>query len=158
MGDAERSSIEMASYADRRFSSRLEKYWEQLKGARLFPEENEIDPDELQGMWENCFLLQVRDMENVQDYNFTYLGPHIIETYANGVLDEDNQYLISPNASRLNASFKKVLETGQPLSMEGEFVNARGKTVKFRQRLMPLGGKSVKVEAIFGGMWFKLTD
>jgi hypothetical protein len=144
-------------YGERRFTHRLLRYWEELCNGRSIPLETDLDPDVLGNDWEQCFLLQSRDVANIQDYNFTYLGKRILDAYSDGSLDAHNEAMISPNAYRLSTHFMQVLETKAPLIDHGTFINLRGRRVAFRQILLPLGTDGKPVEAIFGGMNYKIA-
>lgn len=142
----------------RRLTSRLHSYWNDCRGIRPMPEENDIDPDALGEDWDYCFLLQSRDVANIKDYNFTYLGDRIVKAYFDTAIDEFNQFLIGPNASCMSGIFTKVIETGAPVYDEGSFKTLHGRTVLYRQCALPLGNEDKGVEAIFGGMNYKIVE
>lgn len=144
-------------YGERRLSLRLLRYWQEKCQLRAMPEENDIDPEELGNDWDFCFLLQARDVTNVQDYNFTYLGKKIMNAYFDKAIDEHNQFMVGPNAFRLSNHFNRVLETSLPVLDEGEFETLHGRRVLYRQVLLPLGTPHNSVEAIFGGMNYKVV-
>lgn len=137
---------------ERRLIGRLLTYWHDLRGIRAMPLENDIDPEALGDDWGYCFLLQARDVANIQDYNFTYLGEKIIEAYGDRALDAHNQQMIGPNAFALSARFAQVLQSAAPLINEGEMANLQGQILSYRQILLPLGDEVHGVQAIFGGM------
>jgi len=145
-------------YGERRLTLRLLRYWQELRGIRAMPEEPEIDPDLLGEDWGYCFLLQSRDVANVEDYNFTYLGANIMGAYFDRELDEHNEFLVGPNAYRLSTHFSRVLETQAPVIDEGEFQALKARRVLFRQVLLPLGNEAKGVEAIFGAMNYKIVE
>ncbi len=139
---------------ERRITLRLIAYWEKLRKQNQMPEESDIDPDDLQDLWDYCFLIHVKDL-NKPDYNYTYLGKAIQQAYSGELEDNVRSRLVSPNAAKLAPSYAKVIETRAPLVEEGEFINLRNDVVKYRQCLLPLGSGNT-VEAIFGGMRFKI--
>lgn len=145
-------------YGERRLTLRLLRYWKDLCGIRAMPEEPEIDPDVLGQDWPYCFLLQSRDVANIQDYNFTYLGERILNAYFDKQMDEHNEFLIGPNAYRLGSHFTQVIKTGAPVIDEGEFETLHGRRVLYRQVLLPVGNETKGVEAIFGGMNYKIVE
>lgn len=147
------------NFIERRMTLRLLRYWESIKGAREFPSENDIDPDDevIADIWDGCFVIQVRDIYEKQDYNYTYLGPAIIEAYKGGITGDAECGIISPNASKLEQSFHQVLSTRAPILQDGEFKNLKNITIKYRQCLLPLGEQD-KIQAIFGGMSFKMMS
>jgi hypothetical protein len=141
---------------ERRTSVILLQHWNELRDDRPFPHEDELDTDHLHEVWEHCFLLQVRDVEHVEDYNFTYIGPKLVKAYADGVLDMDNGMMVSPQATMLADKFREVITSQDPLLEEGEYVNQAGELVRFRQAMLPLGTEEGKVLSILGGAWYKL--
>ncbi|MFZ4540299.1 MAG: PAS domain-containing protein [Rickettsiales bacterium] len=143
-------------YGERRLGQRLLRYWREKRSIHAMPVENDIDPEELGTDWDYCFLLQSRDVANVQDYNFTYLGQKIMTAYFDKAIDEHNQFMVGPNAYRLSNHFARVIETRAPVLDEGEFLTLHGHKVLYRQVLLPLGDDSKPVEAIFGGMNYKI--
>ncbi len=145
-------------YGERRLGLRLLRYWQEKLGMRNMPEENDIDPEELGEDWGYCFLLQARDVANVEDYNFTYLGKNIMNAYFDQAIDEHNQFMVGPNAYRLSTHFAKALATQAPVLDEGEFQTVHGRRVLYRQVLLPLGAPDKGVEAIFGGMNYKIIE
>lgn len=139
---------------ERRITVRLVGYWEKLRGNRVMPAENDIDPEDLADLWDYCFLVQVRDFHK-KDYNYTYLGSAIMEAYRGGLSLDDKSCLVDINANKLSFDYAKVIQDRAPTIQEGQFVNAEGNIVKYRQCLLPLGPGG-EVDAIFGGMRFKV--
>jgi hypothetical protein len=144
-------------YGERRLGLRLLRYWQEKCAGRDMPVESDIDPEVLGVDWEYCFLLQARDVANIADYNFTYLGSKIMRAYFDKSIDEHNQFMVGPNAYRLSTHFARVLETAAPVLDEGAFETLQGRTVLYRQVLLPLGAPGKGVEAIFGGMNYKVA-
>jgi hypothetical protein len=66
---------------ERRITRRVYNYWHSICRGRLMPEEADIDPDALEDDWRHCFLLQTRDMDHIEQFNFTYLGEGILAAY-----------------------------------------------------------------------------
>lgn len=150
--------VDYASFDERRLTQRLHRYWSAKCDGRPFPCENDIDPDELAHDWESCFLVQVRDIVNVQDYNYTFLGSKIMEAYRGNLKDDHNEFMVGPNAHKVSKSFGRVLATRAPVMEEGELVTLSGHLVKYRQCMLPLGTPEGVLEAVFGGLSFKYFD
>lgn len=140
---------------ERRITLRLLAYWERLRGGRAMPTEQDIDPDDIADLWDECFLIHTQDL-NKPDYGYTYLGDRIRAAYDGGLSEKDPVLLLSPNAAHMSESYQKVLASGKPLIDEGEFTNIRGQVIKYRQCMLPLGEGS-KIQAIFGGMRYKIA-
>lgn len=144
----------LVNSAERRITLRLLAYWERLRRGRLMPEESDINPDDIRDLWDCCFLLHAADLD-MTDYNFTYLGQAIIDAYQHGASKGGASGVITPNARTLTPGCRQVVESCKPLLEEGEFSNLSEENVRYRQCLLPLG-RDRRVEAIFGGMRFKI--
>lgn len=118
------------------------------------PSEADIDPDYLQDLWDYCFLVHVKDLDK-PDYNYTYLGREIRRAYKGELSEDDEEVIVSPNAASLVPRYKNVIESRAPILDEGEFLNLHNDLVKYRQCLLPIG-ENGNVDAIFGGMRFKV--
>lgn len=141
---------------ERRLTVQLVQYWNQLRGEDEIPKEEQLDPDELEGIWERCFLVQVRDMEHVKDYNYSHFGPELRAAYEAGLLEEGNARIAGSEATLLEPAYREVIEEAGPIIQEDEYIDSIGRNVKYRQILMPFGQKDGTVESILGGSWFKL--
>ena len=147
----------MGNLKYRRITDILLKHWETLKGSKALPFERDIDSEVLKEVWDCCFLLQVRDMIEHDSYNYTFLGDAIREAYTGRMLQEDDASpLIQPVASKLHRHFQQVVETKEPLIHQGNFTNAEGNLVKYRQCLLPFAHEGESVDAILGGMRFRV--
>lgn len=142
------------SAVERRINLRLLSYWEKLRRGRTMPGPEELNPDDLRDLWDCCFTIHAPEVYKA-DFNYSYLGQFIIDAYHEGHIKGDSGPMISPIAANTSAHFRKVMETGKPLTEEGQFTNRNGKIVKYRQCLMPLGRED-KIAVIFGGLSFKI--
>ncbi len=142
--------------SERRSAVILVQYWNQLRGDKELPQEDDIDPDRLIGVWERCFVVQMRDIKEVADYNYTYFGPDLIEAFQDGRLEEPNAHIASTDAKQLQDYYQRVIDEEGPVMQEGEYQDSAGRTVKYRQIMLPFGLEDRTIEAIMGGVWFKL--
>lgn len=140
--------------SERRITLRLLAYWEKIRGDRELPAEVDIRSQDIEDLWDSCFLVRVADLDK-PDYNYTYLGKDIVEAYRSGLSAGDPGAMVSPNARKLSAGYNRVIVTAKPLLEEGEFRNLHNDIVKYRQCLLPLGEEGA-VTAVFGGMRFKI--
>lgn len=136
----------------------LADYWRKLCDGRPFPLEEELDPDDLGESWDDCFLIQLRDIEHVQHYNYTYLGSNILHAYESGQLQTHVPGLASVNALHLAEEFLNVMKHGQPYFYEDEHRINPLQMVRFRQCLLPLGNHEGKIASILGEMRFRVYE
>jgi hypothetical protein len=134
----------------------LTQYWQQLKGARPFPAESEIDPEALQEIWRSCFLISIDDVTRRIGYRYSYLGEDLIEAYGDDVKNPDVALrLISTNSLPIVQKFDEVVHSHQPAIDESQFVNLKHLNIRYRTCILPLG-ESGKVTHLLGCMRWKL--
>lgn len=143
--------------SERRLSVILTQYWNELRGDEEFPSEEQIDPDRLIGVWERCYMVQLRDIEKVADFNYSYFGEDLSKAYVDGRLEPSNTHIAAPDACLLAPKYKEVIEERGPIMDEDEYLDSRGRKVMFRQVFMPLADANGNINAILGGSWFKLV-
>ncbi len=139
---------------ERRITLRLVAYWERVRGNKVMPCEADINPDDIEDLWDDCFLVHAQDLLQ-PDYNYTYLGTNVAYMYAEGIKNGGIDSLENFNASKLSKGYQKVIDTKKPVLEEGGLTNALGRTVLYRQCLLPLGNGD-SVEAILGGIRYKI--
>lgn len=137
---------------ERRITQRVYNYWESICYGRPMPQESDIDPEALGDDWQHCFLLQTRDIDHIEQFNFTYLGEGIVKAYKRASIDTDNLFMVGPNAFHLAPHFVRVAKTALPMIDHNSFIANNGTKVSYRQCLLPIGHK--RVEAIFGAVLF----
>ncbi len=152
------SAPQTNSSQERRKGIQLADYWQRLCGERDFPLEDELDPDDLGEIWDDCFLIQLRDIEHVQHYNYTYLGANILHAYESGQLQTHVPGLASINALHLAEEFMNVMKSGRPYFFEDEHRINSMQVVKFRQCLLPLGNHEGTIASILGEMRFRIYE
>lgn len=140
---------------ERRQSLRLIHYWDHLRGNRIMPVEDDLDTDHeaIHDIWDHCFIVQMRDLIN-KEFNYTYLGPAIVDAYQEQLKGFNHEKMVSLSASKLISAYREVMVTKRPVIHSGEIDNGRGSMLKFRQSLLPLGKNDVEV--IFGHVTFQV--
>ncbi len=139
-----------------RFHERLNEYWDVLRGDRLFPSENEIDPDDLMDIWPACFLISIDDVTRRLGYRYSYLGESLVEAYGDDISNPDValKLVSSANAPMIN-KFDEVRKTKAPVIDESEFVNLKLLNIRYRTCLLPLGTNQSDITHIIGCMRWK---
>jgi len=116
---SESPTSDVYPYGERRLGLRILRYWQEKRGMRMMPSENDMDPEALGDDWDYCFLLQARDVANIQDYNFTYLGQRIMNAYFDKAIDEHNQLMVGPMPTGFRSISTRCSKPKPPCSMKG---------------------------------------
>lgn len=136
-----------------RINERLNTYWDKLRGRHAMPRESDISIEDLQPIWDNCFLVSVKDGA----FSYSYLGAKLIDAYGDDLTGKEiAETLVYPHPPSLVKTFAAVAKSGSPKIDESEFVNSRGATVKYRSCVLPLAGSDgSSVAFLLGGMNWK---
>jgi hypothetical protein len=136
-----------------RSHERLLHYWDQLRAGRLFPHEREIESDDIQDIWNSCFLISVDDVTRRIGYRYSYMGSNLVKAFGDEETSPDVALrLLStqlvPNSNKMD----EVIKQKHPVVDESEFVNAKHMQVRYRTCMVPLGYDNGEVSHIFGVM------
>lgn len=138
----------------RRTHERVRQYWQNVKEQRQYPQESEIDPQEIEDAWEYCFLVDMREGSVDQGFHYDYMGAKLIEAYGMNMTSLQRcDPRTEPHIASMLRHFDEVVESGEAAMDESEFRNVRGMHIKYRCCLLPLGKD--KVEFILGCMRWK---
>lgn len=141
---------------ERRITERLMAYWTSRKGERVFPALSDIDPKDLEDIWDHCFLIQVLQTpvgDEDEIYRYTHLGESIVAAYGHTIIGADiYTSLMSPSGGRITDFFDKVVASSTPLTEESEFLNTQNIIIRYRQCVFPLGENKGRVDHLLGGM------
>ncbi|MCH2037966.1 MAG: PAS domain-containing protein [Rickettsiales bacterium] len=141
---------------ERRITRRLVSYWKEIYNTKgVFPKESDIDADDLEDIWDNCFLLNIKiNPENKQIKGvYSYLGASLLEAYGCNFTGEDfYSSMISANNPDVAHKFMLSINAREPVIAEGSFVNGAGMEILYRQCFLPLCNDSGIVTHVFGGM------
>lgn len=145
------------SHLHHRGHDRLREYWDKLRGTRPFPQENEIDPDEIADIWNSCFLISIDDVTKRMGYRYSYLGSELVNAFGDDANNpEVAMRLLSmalvPNTEKLD----EVIEKKQPVIDDGEFLNRHNISVRYRTCIVPFGYENGQVSHIFGVMRWRM--
>lgn len=137
-----------------RINEQLEKYWNQVKGARPMPLETDINLSDLKEIWDYCFLVNVHSPDR---YAYSHLGNKLIEAYGDDITGKEiAETLLEQHPDSLFSQFNKVVESKKPGIDENEFKNSRGMLIKYRACILPLGTEGhAEVAYLLGGMKWK---
>jgi hypothetical protein len=143
---------------ERRITTQLMEYWVALKGDKELPLERDIKECDLDDIWTSCFQVELVNMAKTSEYNYSFLGEEIKKAYGCDLSKEEESPMVSTVAHKLDAQFKGAMNSRMPMEIEGEFVNANGKRVAFRQCLLPFSVDGINSHCIFGGMRYRIYD
>jgi hypothetical protein len=143
----------MQSDLHHRSHEKLKNYWYELKKSRLYPQENELDPEYLTDIWDSCFLISNDDVTKRVGYRYSYLGRELVAAFGDDVTNQDAALKLLSTARVPNArKFDEVIDQRKPVFDEAEFTNLMGVHIRYRACLLPLGYNDKEVSHILGCM------
>lgn len=145
------------SFEENRYHTRLREYWNRLRGTRSFPAEDEVDPDELNDIWNSCFLISIDDVTRRLGYRYSYIGNELIEAYGSDPNQAQSAAeLVSTTHKNMVQKFDEARKTKAPVIDESEFVNIDHINIRYRSCILPLGSAKGEVTHLIGCMRWKM--
>lgn len=136
-----------------RINERLLAYWASLKEGRPYPFEQEIVPEEIDDIWQSCFLIKVEEAGGEPVFVYSFLGEDLIEAYGDDLTGHEIcETLIYPGNNEFSDKLLEVVNDEAAVVDESEFTNSQGLNIKSRSCLLPLGEANQSgVRYIIGG-------
>lgn len=149
-GFQERPSME------RRLVLRVLKRWRSIAGDRRYPAHADITAESMEGMWANCFILQLGRFRD--DPIFRFCGDSF--THPPGHMLEMTPVSALPKATLIAHAvtfLDEVLDRDVPIARGGGFVMPTDEQVRFRSILLPLSDNDRTLTHLLGAANAKET-
>lgn len=138
------------SSAERRITLRLLAYWEKLRRGRTMPTEAEVTAHDIADLWQDCFILHFDSESRLRT---DYIGPDLLSLLQHH-MDRKSPVMLEGKAAQ--SWLADMQKTPRPILHEGEMTNAKGRLVRYRQCMLPLGDDD-RLTAILGAMRCKVV-
>ena len=139
-----------------RCHDQLLNYWKDICKGREFPQESDIDPEDINDIWDYCFLISMDDVTSRIGYRYSYMGTALVGAFGDDVNNPDMALrLLSTTQVPNLKKIEEVLDKKHPVIDEGEFTNAHHMNVRYRTCIVPLGYENGEVSHLFGVMRWK---
>lgn len=128
---------------DQRLVNRLQNYWELIRRGKPMPEINQFNAATIEDLWKNCLKLEASPGQGAIRYVCRYMGPKLVPMFGKDltgmVMDSlITRYPYGVVVKMLDASFKE----GKLMVDQNQFVNEKGKVIKYRACFLPFGNES----------------
>lgn len=134
----------------------LLNYWKKLSAGRAFPKEDEIESDDIAGIWDYCFLISLDDVVRRIGYRYSYMGSKLVGAFGDEPNNPDMALKLLSSTKVPNIKkIEEVIHEKHPVVDEGEFVNAHHMNVRYRTCIVPLGYEDGQISHLFGVMRWK---
>ncbi len=130
---------------EKQSTSQLCEYWESIKGDNIFPSDVDIDYEYLSDIIEDCFIIEIKNEHNEQEYNFSFLGEKAQEIYKLKYQCSEEEIIES-----LHYMIDEVLCTKKPLAHKDEKVIDYSE-INFEECLLPVGIRN-RITKIIGAI------
>ena len=131
----------VSSPIERRMVLQVLHQWREAGGGESFPKLDDIDPEALGEIWQDCYVLEMG--RSPDEMKFLQIGTSIsagcAEDYTGRLVSEVSKQTLLYHSA---AAWDRVGKKSVPISMGGHFENAMGKTTVYRSILFPLGDGS----------------
>lgn len=155
---------------EKRLTERLIGYWEKLLSANpefnAMPEEGAVArlPDYehfnkglIEDVWASCFVLRVQPGERkILNYVYEYMGRSLIDVYGRDLTNMTlNSRMQNVPGAKMLKRIDEISQAKVPITDEGQFVNEKHNTVKYRACMLPFTriGREEVTHIVAGLSW-----
>ncbi|MCH2547008.1 MAG: PAS domain-containing protein [Alphaproteobacteria bacterium] len=142
---------------EKRLTTRLISYWEQIKSEDSFPSFQQLNPSAIDDIWHNCLALQAQPASgDKRPYTYIHCGETIAEAIGKDVTGQTmtTNMKFFPGAKIIKRLDEVVTQSAKtPLMDDGQFVNEGGKVVKYRACLLAFGANDIVTHVVIGVSW-----
>lgn len=139
-----------------RLADRLLTYWNNLKKDSALPDFNHFNASLVTDIWQHCVLFTVAPAtyNQPQVVNFYQIGEKLKGVYGSEMAGRSFNVAQKhfPGAAIVRRMGESIKES-TALTDIGQFVNERGKVVKYRSCLLPFGKDGRVTHVIVGLSW-----
>lgn len=135
--------------SERRLSLRLLNYWRHARGDSEFAARSRIVPAVIPEIWPLAFVISFSRGPSMP--RFSYVGEEMLRlSSAPGPLKSPADASENSLLGKSTAYLDQVLRRRCPITIGGEFANARGQTFLYRSVMLPLSEDGATIDAILG--------
>jgi hypothetical protein len=137
-----------------RITETLAEYWQAKRNNGRLPDEKDIDPSDLENIWDACFLVRYEEDDK---FRYLFMGDDIIEALGDDLTGKEVCHkLVGELHDPLVEKFLPVLDADEPVYDESIFMNKKQMEIRYRMCMVPLlGEQASRANYILGGMKWK---
>jgi hypothetical protein len=141
---------------EHRLSDRLIGYWNTLKKDLPMPDFGHFNASSIADVWQYCVLFNVTPSVESKPFilNFQQIGDLARGVYGNEMIGKSfNTSQRHFQGSAILRRVDEILKSPTYLTDIGQFINERGKVVKYRSCLLPFGRDGKVTHVVVGLSW-----
>ena len=132
-------------------SARLFQYWDKLRGNRVAPTRNSIEPADIRSLLPNIFILQ---KTQDQDILFRLAGTQICALMGQEFRGQAfSEIWETKSADRINDIVNFVLSSGKPVVVSADTLQPGRKRADIEIMILPLASELHKMDRVIGSLF-----
>lgn len=142
---------------EQRLTTRLINYWEKIRSSDSRPAFFRLNPGAIDDIWQNCLALQTQPGKSDNPhYLYVHCGDAVAEAIGKDVRGEimSAKMKFFPGVKIVKRVDDVVNGTAEsPVIDDGQFVNDKGKVIKYRACLLAFGDNQAVTHVVIGVSW-----
>lgn len=140
---------------EQRLTDRLTNYWNLVRKDDPVPDFARFNISAIEDVWQQCILFTVQPGQSGNhNVNFYNVGQKVRSIYGANMLG----HTVSSSQKHFQGAsivrkVDDIIANPAPLYDEGQFVNDKGKVIKYRSCLLPFGTKGRITHIVAGLSW-----
>ncbi len=138
----------------KRLVDRMQGFWNRVRGDAELPESGSFSGAMIEDVWQHCLSFKVTETAGKNIYFCEFVGDNLKAGLGKDL--KDKYFSSLETGGIVSRDFIKVLDESvdgrKPTVSQGQFINGKGRVVKYRDCVLPFSGVSGKVNLVVVGI------
>lgn len=138
---------------DKRLVTRLQNYWDLIRRGKAMPEIAQFNPSTIDDLWQNCMKVELNMSQGGGTYSYKYMGGKLVTLFGRDLTGTSvERTVVRYPYIVLIKKLDESVRAKKFMLDENQFVNDKGKVIKYRCCFLPFGTEAKGVTHIIVGL------
>lgn len=138
---------------DQRLVNRLENYWNLIRRGKPMPEIAMFNSAPIEDLWHKCMKIEIQPTQDGTSFTYRYLGSSITTMFGRDITNTTvNMKMTKYPLGVIVRAMDNCMIMKTFVIDENQFVNEKGKIVKYRSCVMPFGNETKGITHLIMGI------
>lgn len=138
---------------DQRLVTRLQNYWELIRRGKPMPEIQQLNPGSIDDLWHSCMRLNTVQSQGGTSYTYHFMGENLIKLFGRDLTNTTvNRNMTQYPYNVIINKLDDVMAQKKCVIDHNQFVNDKGRVVKYRACFLPFGNDAKGITNVVVGI------
>lgn len=141
---------------EHRLPTRLTDYWERVRQQDPVPSIEKFNPQVIEDLWQRCFKVSLVMENGAPVYSYDFVGKELESIFGSGLAGQKVKAKLGfMPAQKMMEQMDKSIRNPFPITIEGQFIDAHSKVIKYRSCMLPFGSSREHISHFVIGVSWK---